>query len=239
MRWDTYDPEIREHAGLMPGGTDLVDALTAIMEFKPGQNVLDLCPGNGVVSALVAKEFQVDVTSIVDEAEEEAQAEASAKLVGMSDRVRVIPGAPVAIPVPSDEFQRIFCIGQPFLPPPVSELAKELYRVVSADGIVGLAGPAAMTNAIPDYMRDALEELGGIKLRTPAYTALHFSHEGFHILNAEFLPEAWDHWMAWLGSLQPEAISDKVRNAFLEDGGRWLSLGLIILRKPPRPGWAV
>jgi len=239
MRWDTYDPEIREHASMSPGGTALVDALVSALQIEPGQHILDLCPGNGLVAAVMAKELGVDVTCIADDPDHEARAEASARLLGVSDRVRVIPAGPSAIPVPAEDFHRVLCVGNPFLPIPTPELARELHRVLVADGVMGLAGPTSMSNDTPGYMRSSLSDFGTVILKTPAYTALLFSREGFHIVNAEYLPGSWDKWTEWLGIIPDESIFNALRRAIAEDGGQWLSLGLIVLRKPPKPSWAV
>ncbi len=234
MRWDTYEPDIVKQVSLAPGGTALAGALIERLELQDGINVLDLDPGPGVVAAVVAKEYGVKVTCIVDDSGSESALEDKAKVLGAADLVRVIPGKITEIPTPSEEFQSVYCLGHPFFPSPKSALARELYRVLAPDGVIAFAGPASLTNYTPDHMKNAFDGYGDIVLRTPAYTALLFAREGFHILTAEFMAGAWDHWMAWL-----EDDSGEFRKAALEDGGRWLSLGLIVLKKPPKPKWAV
>jgi hypothetical protein len=133
----------------------------------------------------------------------------------------------------------VFCIGNPFFPSASSEIADELLRVLKPDGFIGFAGPVSFQNDTPKYMEAGLVEFPGVRLRTPAWTALQYSKEGFHIFNAEYIHGAWDLWTDWLKSAPEGRVPSSFRNAIAEDGGRWLSLGLIVLRKPPRPRWAL
>jgi len=239
MRWDSIQPDLLKRVELAPGGTRLADAVEESLDLNGVTDVLDLCPGAGVVASLLARDYQKKITCIVDDPASEELTEAAAQVLGVSDRVRVIPGKAKAVPVGSEEFQRIYAIGHPFTPSPSHENASELYRVLAPGGIVCIAGPVAFTNETPDYFKPALMEFGDVRVRTPAYGALMFSREGFHIVIAEYLPEAWDRWNEWLENSPPEAIPDILRRAIIEDGGRWLSLGLVVLRKPPRPNWAL
>jgi len=239
MRWDTYDTEILTQAGTTPGGFHIVEALFRQVDIQPGMKVLDISVGPGIFASVLAKEHDVEVTTIVDGADEESAAESLKTLIGVGDKVSVIPGKITALPVPSEEFNLIFSIGVPFNPSPSAVLAKEIYRVLAPDGTVAFAGPSGTTNYTPGYFETPFADCGNVKVKTPAYTALMFAREGFHILNAEFFGEAWDHWTEWLKNAPPEIMPDSLKNAINEDGGRWLSLGLIVLKKPPKPTWAM
>jgi len=239
MRWDNYSPEIKQLAGRVPGGPDLIDRMVDLLEIESGWKVLNICPGTGIVGALIAVEYDVDVTVIISDAGAESDAETKADELGVSDRVNVIPATPDAIPVPAEEFRRIICVGTPFFARSNPETAREMHRVLSADGMIGIAGPMSLRNETPEYVQDGLAEYPGARLRTPAYTALTFSREGFHIVKAEYIPDAWDRWEKWLEDMPVDMVPDAFRRAVIEDGGRWLSIGLILLRKPPRPRWAV
>jgi cyclopropane fatty-acyl-phospholipid synthase-like methyltransferase len=239
MHWDTYSPEIKALASRVPGGPYLIDRIVEYLDIEQGRKVLNICPGTGIVGAMIAKEFDVDTTVTIADAATESDAEARAKELGVSKRVNVIPASPDALPEPSEEYDRILCIGTPFFVRANPEVARELHRVLNADGMIGIAGPMSLRNETPDYMQDGLAEYPGVVLRTPAYTALTFSREGFHIVKAEYIPDAWDRWKDWLDAMPAGDVPDEFRRAVTEDGGRWLSLGLILLRKPPRPEWAV
>ena len=239
MHWDIYSHEIRQLASRIPGGPYLIDRIVDYLDIEPGRKILNICPGTGIVGSMIAKEFNVATTVTSGDAATESDAETLAKELGVSHLVNVIPASADSLPVPSEEFDRIACVGTPFFVRSSPEVARELHRVLNADGMIGIAGPMSLRNETPNYMQAGLAEYPGVILRTPAYTALTFSREGFHIVKAEYIPEAWDRWKEWLDAMPAGKVPDAFRKAVIEDGGRWLSLGLILLRKPPRPQWAV
>jgi len=239
MHWEKYPPDLLKHAARIPGGTALIDHLLNLLEIQDGQHLLDLSPGDGLVSAVVAREHDVKITALASDAEMEAASESMIGHMGVSDRVSVIPGTPVAIPLPAEEFHRVFYIAHPFPIPATPGVIAEVHRMLGPDALIGMAGPASMTNRPPEYMTNALREIEGGSFRTPAFTALLYAQQGLHVVRAEYLPEAYDHWRQWLEKAPKNGVPDTFRRAVIEDAGRWLSLGVIILRKPPRPTWAV
>ncbi|HDS30162.1 MAG TPA: class I SAM-dependent methyltransferase [Firmicutes bacterium] len=239
MRWETIEPDLRKRLWLAPGSTSLANELVSALHLAPGQKALDISPGTGVLASMAAREHRVDVTCIANEPKTEAAIETVAAALGVSDRVTVAHGTPSDTKLNPDEFDRIYSLGQPWIPLADHGVISEIYRVLKPDGFVGLAGPAAIINSTPDYMESVVKNVDGARLKTPAYTALMFAQEGFHIVNAEFYPHSYDHWIAWLREAPAELVTDDFRRAVIQDSGRWLALGLIVLRKPPRPSWAV
>ena len=237
--WDNYPQEYLRQLELAPGGLALAAALIASLEPKEGQHWLDFCPGPEVLAAIIANELGIKVTSIVRDPRSEILLEDAADELGVSDLVRVIPGEKASMPVPSEEFDRIFCLGNPFIPPPSPELADEVLRVMKPGGMVGFAGPSSLRNDTPQYMEQGLMDFHAGRLRTPAWTALQLSREGFHIAVAEYVQGTWDLWKKWLEIVPQGYVPDSFRKALVEDGGRWLSLSVVVLRKPPKPDWAV
>jgi ubiquinone/menaquinone biosynthesis C-methylase UbiE len=239
MHWNDYEPELRKRANYIPGGTTVADILVEALEPAENQKILDLCPGPGILPSLIAKEFGAELTVLASNSDEERLAESTAQALGVLSRVRVIPGSVSAIPIAAEEFDRIYGMAYPFSPVASPTNAREVYRVLAPHGSVCFAGPAAFRNDTPEYFEHVLSEFDNVSVRTPAYTALMYSREGFHIIAAEYINGAWDRWLEWLEVAPPELLSENLRRAIIEDGGRWLSLGLITLRKPPRPSWAI
>lgn len=240
MRWDTYEPDLVKRVALAPGGTALADHLIKALAPEPGQRMLDICPGAGVLASVIARELGVQVTCVAPDAATESAAEAGAAALGVSESVTVIPAVPTSLPLPSERFECIYCVAGPSPLTASSELIRELHRVLVPDGQIGLAGPAGLSNDPPDYMLRALNDIGeGVSIRTPAYTGLLFAREGFHIVTAEYVPDPYEHWLAWLDAAPEGFVSDALRQAIIEDEGRWLSLGLVVVSKPPKPTWAV
>ncbi len=239
MQWENLASDLLKRVSIAPGSTSLADALIDNLRLEPGLKVLDICPGSGLLAAMVAKEFDVEVTCVTGNSAIEASTETTAAALGVGDKVRVIPGVPAELPLPAEEFDRVYCLGQPWPPPTSHSVVSEVYRVLKPDCIVGLAGPAALLNTTPDYMTEALKEISGAAFKTPAYSALMFAQGGFHIVTAEFFSESFDYWRDWMNAVPDEIASDVFKRAVIEDAGKWLALGLVILRKPPKPNWAV
>lgn len=239
MQLETSGPEIRQDLMRRPGGAALVDALIQGLEIQPDQSVLDILPGHGAVSALLAANYGAKVTALAQDPSAESAIEETASRLGLSGRIKVVPGPIAAIPLPSESFDRIVKVADPFPIPATPGAVAEFHRVLAPDGLLGMAGAAAISNIVPDYMKDAFKSSSSAVFRTPAYAALTYAQEGFHIVRAEFFPEGYDHWLEWLKGSASESVHETFRKAVIEDGGRWLTLGLIILRKPPKPPWAV
>jgi len=239
MSWDMPETELRDQFNSIPGGIDLAKALVSQINPGPDSRALEITPGGAVIATMLAKDTNSNITFVAKNATIEAEAESLASSSGVSDKIRIIPASPLNLPLPAEEFNFVYGIGWPFNPHVTPELAREIYRVLVPDGVLTMAGPVSINNSFPDYMKDAIDDYPGVKPATPAYSALLFAREGFHIVTAEFFGGAWDYWNEWLEIAPPELVTDNLRNAIAEDGGRWLSLGIITLRKPPRPAWAV
>jgi cyclopropane fatty-acyl-phospholipid synthase-like methyltransferase len=239
MQLEAFGPEIRRDLSRRPGGAALVDALIQGLEIQPDRNVLDVLPGHGAVSALLAANSGAKVTALAQDPSAESATEETASRLGLSARITVVPGPIAAIPLPSEHFDRIVSVADPFPVAAAPGSIAEFHRVLAPDGLLGMAGAASFSSHVPDYMVNALREHPGVRFRTPAYTALMYAQEGFHIVRAEYFPDGYDYWREWLKTAPAEIVHETFREAVIEDGGRWLSLGLIILRKPPKPPWAV
>ncbi|MCK4719981.1 class I SAM-dependent methyltransferase [bacterium] len=239
INWGNYDPDLLRNLTATPGGTSLATELIIALEPAPRHHWLDFCPGPEILAPVLAREYGMRVTSLIQDPRCEIRLEDAASKLDVSEFVNVIPGERTSLPVPSEEFDRVFCLGNPFFPKITPEMAAEIHRVLIPDGLVGFAGPASFKNSTPPYMEQALVDYPGMFIKTPAWSALHFSKEGFHIVTAEYIHGTWDLWNEWLKDAPPERIPESFRKAIIEDQGRWLSMGLLILRKPYKPAWAL
>jgi SAM-dependent methyltransferase len=238
MRWENRDPMLLEYAARLPGGTRLIDLLIESLEIPRKKRLLDVASSLGTVAAAIALGSEVEPAVLVTNPYE-VHLTIAALLALDLGRIAVIPGFPADIPLPDDSFDVLTCVADPFPIPLTPGVAAEFRRVLAPGGTAAIAGAASLANSTPEYMKQALNHRQGGSLRTPAYTALQFAREGFHINKAEYIPGAWDLWLEWLKSAPPAIVPDAFRQAAIEDGGRWLSMGMVILSKPFKPGWAV
>ncbi len=239
MQFDTYSPDIRRELSKFPGGCELAAGLIEKLEIDDQDNILDLRPGSGVLASLVAREFNVAITALASDPESNEAICSRFNNMDADGRLQVVLGTTSKIPVESQTYNSIYCMGDPFLPGPLTFHAMELYRILKPAGRVVLAGPVSITNKTPGYMSEILKSSGKFIARTPAYSALLFGREGFHIISAEYVPDAWDMLTNWIVNNTDDVVPESLRRAIIEDGGRWLSLGSIVLRKPPKPDWAL
>jgi ubiquinone/menaquinone biosynthesis C-methylase UbiE len=237
MRWESHHQEITKRISHIPGGTTIVDKLVEFLDIQTGQELLDLDPGSGAVAAAIASEYDVKITALEPDVREENATERIAGELHVKDRIKVIPAAPAAIPLPSEQFHRAYHLADPFPLPSAPGVISEVHRMIAPGGLLGLAGPASINNKTPAYMLSALSDYEGVTFRTPAWTAMTFAQYGFHIVRAEFIASSYDLWKEWLEN-NPH-VPETLRSAVVEDQGRWLMLGIALLRKPPKPHWAV
>ncbi|MFH1677028.1 MAG: class I SAM-dependent methyltransferase [bacterium] len=244
MNWKDIDPKSLDSLKHIPGGRALADRLVNAFIIDSSMNLLDLSPGDGIFASAIAREFNCEVTCLTDDKSVEDEIRKNAEKFGVSSKVKTITGTSLSIPVQAEVFHLVYCLSDAYPSSYTPEVIRELYRVLVSDGVIGLAGPASFKNDPPPYMKNALTDLRGVNIKTPAFSALMFAREGFHIIIAEYVPDAFDllnEWLQWAPSEKsdPNALPDEFRRAIVEDGGRWLSLGLVVLRKPPKPPWAI
>lgn len=242
MQWELIGDNFDLCISSIPGGTHIADWLCSHLEIKQNQTVLSLNPKTHFIGALVAREYDANVTCLIHDVSDQALVEAASKLTTDNRRLEIVQADSLSsIPVPSETFDCVFYISSPFLPQLTANLIQELYRVIKPNGALGFAGPASLDNTVPNHMKQVLQNLDNIRLRTPAFTAISCAQHGFHIKKAEYLPEAWDRLLEFTDtrSFQDVPALQDFLKSIKEDGGRWLSLGIIILRKPLKPAWAV
>jgi ubiquinone/menaquinone biosynthesis C-methylase UbiE len=239
MQSGEHEHGLIQHVEEIPGGAAMVEALISLLDLKNGLKVLDLGPGSGAIAALLAKQFKVHVTVLVSDPSGVASIQTMAQYFKIGDLIDVAVGTPASMQLESAQFDRMYSLAHPFPIPSAPGVIAEIHRVLKSNGLCCLAGPASMLNVTPDYMSGALVDYIGVTFRSPAWTALSFAREGFQIVRAEYLPGAYDKWTEWISNTSSANFSKAFITAVGKDKGRWLSLGIIALRKPPKPDWAV
>lgn len=222
----------------IPGGAGLHTELFKKLESGPGKEFLDLTPGKGSSGIFAAVEYKTNVSLLIDNVKLEWSIRKHADDLGVGENITCINATPFSIPCPDSQFDALYTIGNPFLPSMPPLLISECYRILKDEGMFGFAGPMVFQNETPEYMTRGLNSMLAGKLSTPALNALVISRDGFLIQSAEYITNAWDCWLEWLDNAPGELITDEFRHTAVLDGGRWLSLGMVILKKPKKPLWA-
>ena len=103
---------VRAHQGHY-GGLAVNDILAARAEIKAGSRVADFCAGLGGPARYLAHKYGADVTRIDLTPARAAGAEQLTRLVGLQDKVRVLQGDVMRVPLPDAGMDAL--ISQAFL----------------------------------------------------------------------------------------------------------------------------
>lgn len=116
------------------GGLAVNDALARVAGLTPGQAVVDFCAGLGGPARYFAHKYGVSVTGIELTPARVAGAAELTRLVGLQDRVRVIEGDVMAVPLP-DASQDVVLSQEAFLHvPDLARTFAEAFRILKSGG---------------------------------------------------------------------------------------------------------
>jgi SAM-dependent methyltransferase len=116
----------------------------------------------------------------------------------------------------------------------------EIYRILRPGGIFGLGEPMHLDVPIPADLAPIYTKGGGVGpegwaecFATIAETEAVCREAGFDILEADNAPDAW-HWWDEFSRNDPHCKANPQGEAKIiqQDGGRWLTYGYVIARKP-------
>jgi ubiquinone/menaquinone biosynthesis C-methylase UbiE len=223
----------------VPGNIHIVIELLKRLDLKTASSTLDISgpPFPGAIGAMIEYKCHAHVTVFSDD--EMSQAKKCCSEFSIRNPLSAQIGLPSSIPWEESTFDSVISIAAPVPLSLTPGIISEIYRVLKPGGYFAWAGPASYTNDIPTYMKLPLRSMQFGEIKTPALTALIISHTGFHILNAEIFKSSWEHWEHWLEVSDNEKMTDEFRKSLIRDHGSWLALGIIIVKKPPKPEWAL
>jgi hypothetical protein len=116
----------------------------------------------------------------------------------------------------------------------------EIYRILRPGGVFGLGEPMHLDTAVPADLYPIYTQGGGVGpegwaecFATVAETSNLCRQAGFEVLEADYAPDAWSWWQEFT-EYDPHCQADPQGEAKVirQDGGRWLSYGYVIARKP-------
>jgi hypothetical protein len=107
-----------------------------------------------------------------------------------------------------------------------------LARVLKDGGSIGIAEPMCLDVPIPPDLA-ALDDSGRLgfrhSFRSLAWNRALFAAAGLKVHTARQFEEAREWWLAYAAEGR---VSETERRFIAEDGGRWLTLGLVAGQKP-------
>jgi SAM-dependent methyltransferase len=235
-----------------PGGLQLTEFIAEKMQLQAGARLLDIGIERGYQTCFLAKEYEAWAIGIDPDDDrrdgiphvEHLQRNACAW--GVEDRVI---GLKVGVPethFAKNTFDFVYStttlemVRGLFGIDCYRACLAEIYRILRPGGRFGLGEPMHHNVPIPPDLYPVYTKGGGVGpegwadcFATVEETAGLCREVGFDLLEADLAPDAWNWWKEFTVH-DPHCRADPQGDAEIirQDGGRWLSYGYVIARKP-------
>jgi SAM-dependent methyltransferase len=235
-----------------PGGLQLTEFMAGKMGLRQNARLLDIGIERGYQTCFLAKEYGVQVIGLDPDNDREdgiAHIEhlmRNARLWGVEDRVI---GLKLGVPdthlsantfdyiysTTTLEMVRGFCGEELY-----QQCLYEIFRILRPGGIFGLGEPMHLDVPIPADLAPIYTQGQGAGpegwakcFATVERTVEACRTSGFDILEGGNAPDGW-HWWQEFSKNDPYCKSNPEGEARIiqQDGGRWLTYGYVIARKP-------
>ena len=173
------------------GGLAANDALVAAARIGTGSRVADFCAGLGGPARYLAHRYGADVTGIELTPERVAGAAELTKLVGLQDRVRVLEGDVMDVPLPDGGMDAVVSQEAFLHVPDKSRALTEAFRILKPGGRLAFtdwtpAAPLSAADADLMWRGMAAQNLQSVA----AYRTL-LDGAGFRIVAVDDLTREW------------------------------------------------
>jgi SAM-dependent methyltransferase len=232
-----YDPVWVLDNLMGPNVLWLTEALSQVMELRPGMRVLDMGCGKAVSSVFLAREFGVQVwaTDLWIGATENWQRIQEA---GVDDQVFPIHAEAHTLPFADGFFDALVSMDA-YHYFGTDDLYLGYYsRFVKEGGAIGIIVPGLreeFTNGPPEHLKPYWE-WDFCSFHSPAWWRRHWEKTGkVEVLHADLIPDGWKQWLTWGELCRAEGYpSHEPEIKMLRaDAGRHLGFSRVVARKKP------
>lgn len=233
--------EVAERAVWGPGTLEMALPLVEAAGIRPGMRVLEVGGGSGQVAAILAKHWDATVV-VLEPWAGGGRIQARAAAMGVGERVLALKLRAQDLGIFADAtFDAVISIGSfEMIGDERPAALAQLVRVTRPGGGIGIVEPMGLPTPIPPEVADLDVQCHGDKagfqnsFRTVAWNRSLFGEHGLVVADADayYFSEA-HRW--WLDYAAEGNISPQEQELIRTDGGRWLSLGLVVGRKPAGP----
>lgn len=215
----------------------LTEALSKVMDLRPGMRVLDLGCGRAMSSIFLAKECGVQVwaADLWIPATENA---ARIREAGLEDQVFPVHAEARRLPYAEDFFDAIVSLDAfHYFGTDVHYLEFYLLKLLKRGGRIGIVAPAALQEGpLPEYLPGS----EWYWINSVAWWERHWArYPELELELSEALPGGHELWVRWLefltgtGRANRQAEDEQELAQLREDGGRYLGFVRQVARRRP------
>jgi SAM-dependent methyltransferase len=231
-----------------PGALELAEFLAEKMGVSPGTRLLDVGFNRGYQTCFLAKNYSLQVVGIDpgnDRADKRPHVDHlmdNARVWGVANQVL---GIAVGVPdtkIAAQTFDYVYSTSALEMLRGIHGEAvylaslREILRLLKPGGVFALAEPMHLDVPVPDDLAPRVAK--GPQAWTQFFTTIDntrslVADSGFEVLEAAYAPDARRWWEEY-AAFDPFSRQDPQGEALTIrlDGGRWLSFGFVIARKP-------
>jgi len=235
-----------------PGGLQLTEFMAKKMGLRSDTRLLDIGIERGYQSCFLAKEYRVQVVGLdpdddrsdgiphIEHLMRNAQIwEVEGQIIGLklgvpdthlsANTFDFVHSTTTLEMVRGIFGEKLYC-----------QCLSEIIRVLRPGGIFGLGEPMHLNVPVPPDLAAVYMQGNGVGpegwakcFATIDETAAACRAVGFEVMEAGIAPDGW-HWWEEFSRYDPYCIADPDGEAKIiqQDGGRWLTYGYVIARKP-------
>lgn len=214
----------------------LAEALSQVLELKPGWRVLDLGCGKALSSIFLAKEFGLQVWA-ADLWIKPDENWGRIQEAGMQDRVFPIYAEAHALPFAAGFFDAVISLdAYHYFGTDDLYLGYHLARHIKPSGAIGIVVPgltAEFTGGVPEPLLPYWE-WDYCSFHSPTWWRKHWDKTASVVVEvADSIPDGWKHWLKWQELCQQYGYPYDVKETSLlrEHGGRSLGFTRMVARK--------
>jgi cyclopropane fatty-acyl-phospholipid synthase-like methyltransferase len=231
----SYDPEWMLENLMGPNAVWLAEALSQVMDLRPGMRVLDMGCGRAISSIFLAKEFGVQVwaTDLWIKASENWE---RIRAAGLQDRVFPIHAEAHTLPFADDFFDAAVSMDA-YHYFGTDDLYLGYYaHFVKPGGQLGIVVPGIQrefTDGLPEHLAPYWER-DFWSFHSPAWWREHWQRTGpVEVAVADMAPNGWQHWLKWLEVAGEYGFPTSAEEAEMlrRDAGRNLGFSRLVGRK--------
>ena len=211
--------EFSEYAIFNPGTLEMAQPVIEACDIQPGMRVLELGAGSGQVACVLAKHWNCTVVTLepwndCQEIQDRAERD------GVWERVIPLKLEVQHLPFPRNSFDAAIAFGTLEMIGEDRPIALEqVKRVLKPGACFGIGEAMNLDVSQPTFQHDTLEQNREL-----------FEHHGFEIAQAGYFERAYQWWLDNADRLNRE--QDPWIQHTRADGGRSVSMGMVIGRKP-------